>query len=52
MLWTLLDILHVLTISLQLDSSKGAASIRVPGTVYSIQLMDTPEARDVNESIC
>lgn len=49
MLWTLLDILHVLTISLQLDSSKGAASIRVPGTSYSIQLMDTPEARDVTQ---
>lgn len=46
-LWTMLDILQVLTFSLHLDPNKEASSIRVPGTSYSIQLMDTLELRDV-----
>lgn len=47
-LWTMLDILQVLTYSLHLDPNKESCSVKVPGTYYSIQLMDTLEARDVS----
>lgn len=44
----MLDILQVLTYSLHLDPNKETCSVRVPGTDYSIQLVDTLEARDVS----
>ena len=48
MLWTTLDILQVLSYSLQLDPNQETPSLRVPSTSYAIQLMDTLEAREVS----
>ncbi|CAH0558143.1 unnamed protein product [Brassicogethes aeneus] len=45
-LWTMLDILHVLSYSLQIDPNQETPSLRIPQTPYSIQLMDTLEARE------
>lgn len=43
----MLDILHVLSDSLQLDPNQETPTLRIPSTPYSIQLMDTLEAREV-----
>nr|XP_022907836.1 phosphatidylinositol 4-kinase alpha [Onthophagus taurus] len=45
-LWTTLDILQVLSYSLQLDPNQETPTLRIPSTPYSIQLMDTLEARE------
>ncbi|XP_063926767.1 phosphatidylinositol 4-kinase alpha isoform X4 [Zophobas morio] len=45
-LWTMLDILQVLSYSLQLDPNQETPTLRIPQTPYSIQLMDTLEARE------
>lgn len=45
-LWTMLDILQVLSFSLQVDPNKENPTLQVPHTPYSIQLMDTLEARE------
>lgn len=44
-LWTMLDILYVLTNSLYLDSNEENPEIEVPGTSYKLKLTDTMEAR-------
>ncbi|XP_025837646.1 phosphatidylinositol 4-kinase alpha [Agrilus planipennis] len=45
-LWTMLDIIQVLSYSLQLDPNQETTTLRIPATPYSIQLMDTLEARE------
>ncbi|KAJ8960815.1 hypothetical protein NQ318_020111 [Aromia moschata] len=45
-LWTMLDILQVLSYSLQVDPNQETPTLRIPQTPYSIQLMDTLEARE------
>nr|XP_023019758.1 phosphatidylinositol 4-kinase alpha [Leptinotarsa decemlineata] len=45
-LWTMLDILQVLSYSLQIDPNQETPTLRIPQTPYSIQLMDTLEARE------
>ncbi|XP_046385278.1 phosphatidylinositol 4-kinase alpha isoform X2 [Ischnura elegans] len=45
-LWSMLDILQVLSFSLQLDPNQENPTLEVPGTAYSLQLMDTLEARE------
>lgn len=47
-LWSMLDILQVLSYSLQLDPNRETPTLRVPSTPYSLQLMDTLEAREVS----
>ncbi|XP_045467840.1 phosphatidylinositol 4-kinase alpha [Harmonia axyridis] len=45
-LWTMLDILQVLSNSLRLDPNLSTPDLRIPQTPWSIQLMDTLEARE------
>ncbi|XP_018572269.1 phosphatidylinositol 4-kinase alpha isoform X2 [Anoplophora glabripennis] len=45
-LWTMLDILQVLSYSLQIDPNHETPTLRIPQTPYTIQLMDTLEARE------
>lgn len=45
-LWSMLDILQVLSYSLQLDPNRETPTLRVPSSPYSLQLMDTLEARE------
>ncbi|KAK9746290.1 PI4-kinase N-terminal region [Popillia japonica] len=45
-LWATLDILQVLSYSLELDPNQETPSLRIPSTSYSIQLMDSLEARE------
>ncbi|CAH1183299.1 unnamed protein product [Phaedon cochleariae] len=45
-LWTMLDILQVLSYSLQIDPNQETPTLRIPQTPYAIQLMDTLEARE------
>lgn len=45
-LWTMLDILQVLSHSLEIDPNQETPTLRIPQTPYSIQLMDTLEARE------
>lgn len=45
-LWSMLDILQVLSYSLELDPNEETPMLRVPSTAYSIPLMDTLEARE------
>ncbi|KAK4878018.1 hypothetical protein RN001_010524 [Aquatica leii] len=46
-LWTMLDILQVLSHSLQVNHNQETPTLRIPSTPYSIQLMDTLEAREM-----
>ncbi|XP_012059018.1 PREDICTED: phosphatidylinositol 4-kinase alpha [Atta cephalotes] len=46
-LWSMLDILQILSYSLQLDPNEETPSLRIPGTPYSIELMNTLEAREI-----
>ncbi|XP_011307555.1 phosphatidylinositol 4-kinase alpha isoform X2 [Fopius arisanus] len=46
-LWSMLDILQVLAFSLQLDPNEESPSLRIPGTPYTIHLMDSLEAREI-----
>lgn len=43
----MLDILQVLSYSLQIDPNQETPTLRIPQTPYTIQLMDTLEAREV-----
>lgn len=45
-LWTMLDILQVLSDSLKLDPNQERPTLRIPSTPYSIELVDTQEARE------
>ncbi|XP_049821823.1 phosphatidylinositol 4-kinase alpha isoform X3 [Aethina tumida] len=45
-LWTMLDILQVLSYSLQIDPNQETPTFRIHQTPYNIQLMDTLEARE------
>ncbi|KAK7873127.1 hypothetical protein R5R35_006354 [Gryllus longicercus] len=45
-LWSMLDILQVLSYSLELDPNEETPTLKVPSTPYSVQLMDTLEARE------
>lgn len=45
-LWTMLDILLVLSYSLHLDPNEETPELQIPGTLHSIQLMETVEARE------
>nr|CAH7716979.1 unnamed protein product [Callosobruchus chinensis] len=45
-LWTMLDILQVLSHSLQINPNKETPTLRIPQTPYTVQLMDTMEARE------
>ncbi|XP_017786237.1 PREDICTED: phosphatidylinositol 4-kinase alpha isoform X2 [Nicrophorus vespilloides] len=45
-LWTMLDILQVLAFSLHLDPNQENPMLRIKNTHYSIQLMDTLDARE------
>ncbi|CAH1104235.1 unnamed protein product [Psylliodes chrysocephalus] len=45
-LWTILDIMQVLSYSLEIDPNQETPTLRIPSTPYSIQLMDTLEARE------
>lgn len=47
MLWTMLDILQVLSYSLELDPNEETPTLDVPNTSYTIPLMDTLDAREV-----
>lgn len=44
----MLDILQVLSYSLQLDPNEETPTLKIPSTPYTMQLMDTWEAREVN----
>ncbi|XP_076762003.1 phosphatidylinositol 4-kinase III alpha isoform X5 [Xylocopa sonorina] len=46
-LWSMLDILQILSFSLQIDPNEETPILRIPGTPYSIELMDTLEAREI-----
>ncbi|KAF5285205.1 hypothetical protein FQR65_LT13320 [Abscondita terminalis] len=46
-LWTMLDILQVLSHSLQVNHNQDTPVLKIPSTPYSIQLMDTLEAREM-----
>ena len=48
MLQTLLDILQLLTNSLQLDPNDANPTLAVPHTPFSVTLTDTLEARQVS----
>lgn len=50
-LWTMLDILQVLSYSLQIDPNQETPTFRIHQTPYNIQLMDTLEAREVTTVI-
>ncbi|XP_024081194.1 phosphatidylinositol 4-kinase alpha isoform X2 [Cimex lectularius] len=43
----MLDMLHVLSSWLELDPNNPTPMLQVPNTPYSLQLMDTPEAREI-----
>lgn len=43
----MLDILQVLSFSLQLDANEETPVLRVPSTNLTLQLQDTLEAREV-----
>lgn len=45
-LWSMLDILQVLSYSLELDPNEETPTLSVPGTPYSLPLMETLEARE------
>lgn len=47
-LWCMLDILQVLSFALQLDANEETPILTVPGTSFTIQLMESLEAREVN----
>lgn len=51
-LWRMLDILQVLSHSLNLDPNEETPTLRVPSTPYSLPLMDTLEAREVRKMNC
>lgn len=42
----MLDILQVLSYSLQLDPNRDSPELRIPNTPYTLQLMDNLEARE------
>lgn len=44
----MLDILQVLSYSLQIDPNQETPTWRIPQTPYSIEFMDTLEAREVS----
>ncbi|XP_053985852.1 phosphatidylinositol 4-kinase alpha isoform X1 [Hylaeus volcanicus] len=46
-LWSMLDILQILSFSLQIDPNEETPILRIPSTPYSIELMDTSEAREI-----
>lgn len=46
----MLDILQVLTYSLQIDPNQETPTWRISQTPYSIEFMDTLEAREVSEN--
>lgn len=46
----MLDILQVLSYSLNLDPNEETPTLRVPSTPYSLPLMDTLEAREVRKT--
>lgn len=43
----MLDILQVLSFSLELDANQETPLLKVPGTDFSLQLQDTLEGREV-----
>lgn len=45
-LWTMLDILQVLSYSLEIDPNEETPTLEVPNTSYTIPLMDTIDARE------
>ncbi|XP_050501433.1 phosphatidylinositol 4-kinase alpha isoform X1 [Diabrotica virgifera virgifera] len=45
-LWTMLDIMQVLSNSLEIDPNQETPTLRIPRTPFSIQLMDILEARE------
>ncbi|XP_031784727.1 phosphatidylinositol 4-kinase alpha isoform X2 [Nasonia vitripennis] len=45
-LWCMLDILQLLSLSLQLDPNEETPVLKVPDTPYSIQLMENLDARE------
>jgi hypothetical protein len=47
----MLDILQVLSCSLNLDPNEETPILRVPSTPYSLPLMDTLEAREVKKML-
>lgn len=47
-LWCMLDILQLLAYSLSLDPNKETPTLRVASTPYTLQLMDSLSARQVN----
>lgn len=47
----MLDILQVLSYSLQIDPNQETPTFRIHQTPYNIQLMDTLEAREVTTVI-
>ncbi|KAJ4431264.1 hypothetical protein ANN_19861 [Periplaneta americana] len=49
-LWSMLDILQVLSYSLELDPNEETPTLRVPSTPYSLPLMDTLEARESKQA--
>jgi hypothetical protein len=51
-LWSMLDILRVLSNSLTLDANKENPTLRVPRSPYALPLMDTLEAREVRRNTC
>lgn len=46
-LWSMLDILQVLSYSLEFDPNDETPTLSVPGMPYTLPLMDTLEAREV-----
>jgi len=51
-LWCMLDVLQLLAYSLTLDPNEETPTLRVASTPYTLQLMDSLQAREVNENIC
>ncbi|XP_022832165.1 phosphatidylinositol 4-kinase alpha isoform X4 [Spodoptera litura] len=45
-LWSMLDILQVLSFSLELDANQETPLLKVPGTDFTLQLQDTLEGRE------
>ncbi|XP_026313549.1 phosphatidylinositol 4-kinase alpha [Hyposmocoma kahamanoa] len=45
-LWSMLDILQVLSFSLELDANQETPLLKVPGTEFTLQLQDTLEGRE------
>ncbi|XP_048482102.1 phosphatidylinositol 4-kinase alpha [Plutella xylostella] len=45
-LWSMLDILQVLSFSLELDANQETPLLKVPGTDFTMQLQDTLEGRE------